>query len=238
MKELDPVYYWFFLLAAVLCYLIGSFNFAVLISKIKKRDIRSQGSGNPGTMNMTRTFGVKIGIINLVCDIVKGGIPAVVAWIIYKDYYFAGTTVAVADFMRYFCGMFVIIGHIFPITMHFKGGKGIASTIGLFLFALPCEEWWYFPVALCVLAVVIVYVIFFELGSIGSLVGVTSFSVWQAALFVTRYCDVIMNVWVIAMLLIILVINLLTWIAHHKNIYKLLAGEEHRTKIRKRHKSI
>ncbi len=238
MRELDPVYYWFFLLAAVLCYLIGSFNFAVLISKIKKRDIRSQGSGNPGTMNMTRTFGVKIGIINLVCDIVKGGIPAVVAWIIYKDYYFAGTTVAVADFMRYFCGMFVIIGHIFPITMHFKGGKGIASTIGLFLFALPCEEWWYFPVALCVLAVVIVYVIFFELGSIGSLVGVTSFSVWQAALFVTRYFDVIMNVWVIAMLLIILVINLLTWIAHHKNIYKLLAGEEHRTKIRKRHKSI
>lgn len=234
MKELEPVYYWFFLLAAVLCYVIGSFNFAVLISKIKKSDIRSQGSGNPGTMNMTRTFGVKIGIINFICDIIKGGIPALVAWIIYKDYYFAGTTVAVADFMRYFCGMFVIIGHIFPFTMHFKGGKGIASTIGLFLFALPCEEWWYFPVALCVLAVVIVYVIFFELGSMGSLLGVTSFSVWQAALFVTRYSGNLTNAWVIAMLLIVLVINLLTWIAHHKNIYKLLAGEEHRTKVRKR----
>lgn len=234
MKELEPVYYWFFLLAAVVCYLIGSFNFAVLIARLKKVDIRHQGSGNPGTMNMTRTLGTKFGIINFICDVLKGGLPALIGWVIYKDYVFAGTTIAVADFARYFFGLFVIIGHIFPITMGFKGGKGIASTIGLFLFALPCEQWWYFLIALGMLAVVIVYVIFFELGSMGSLLGVTSFSIWQSALFVLRYSDRLQNLWVVIMLLMLLTINLLTWIAHHKNIYKLLAGEEHRTKVRKK----
>lgn len=238
MRELSSVYYWYFLLAAVVCYLIGSFNFAVLIARVKKVDIRHQGSGNPGTMNMTRTLGTKFGIINFICDVLKGGVPTLVGWIIYKDYVFVGTTIAVSDFARYFFGLFVIVGHIFPVTMGFKGGKGIASTIGLFLFALPCEQWWYFLIALGVLAVVIVYVIFFELGSMGSLLGVTTFSIWQAALFVGRYSDLLTNIWVVVMLMILLAINLLTWIAHHKNIYKLLAGEEHRTKVRKNKKQV
>lgn len=226
MRELEPVYYWYFLLAAVLCYLVGSFNFAVLISKIKKRDIRSQGSGNPGTMNMTRTFGAKIGAINFICDVLKGGLPALVGWLIYKNFWFYGTDIAVSDFARYFFGVFVIIGHIFPVTMRFKGGKGIASTIGLFLFAIPCETWWFLFIALAIVGVVIFYVIFFELGSMGSLLGVTALSIFQAIIFVLRYHDKLSDPWVVSMLMIILLINILTWVAHHKNIYKLLAGEE------------
>lgn len=238
MKELNLNYCWFFVLAALLCYLIGCFNFAVLISRLKKRDIRTQGSGNPGTMNMTRTMGAKFGAITFFCDIVKGGLPAVVAWVIFRNYYFAGTTVAVADFARYFCGMFVIIGHIFPVTMRFKGGKGIASTMGLFLFALPCEQWWYFFIAFVILLIAVLYVVFFELGSMGSLIGVTSLSIWQAALFALRYDGQMTSPWVIAMLMFILAINLLTWLAHHKNIYKLLAGEEHRTVVRKKRRTL
>ena len=139
MKEfyIADGWYWF-LIAAVVCYFIGCFNFAVLISHFKKKDIRKVGSGNPGTMNMTRTFGMKIGVLNFFCDLIKGGVPALAGYLIFKDYVFAGTEVLVSDFARYFFGVFVIIGHIFPVTMKFKGGKGIASTFGMFVFALFC----------------------------------------------------------------------------------------------------
>ncbi len=234
MKEffISEDWYWF-VLAAVVCYLVGCFNFAVLISHFKKKDIRDVGSGNPGTMNMTRTFGLKTGAVNFFCDVLKGGVPALAAYFIFKDYVFAGTGVSVSDFARYFFGLFVIIGHIFPVTLKFKGGKGIASTMGLFLFALPCENWWYVFIVAALLICVLLFIIVTEWGSMGSLLGVASLTVWQAALFAVRYSENFTNVWVIVTLMILLAINLLTWIAHRKNIFKLLAGEEHRTSVKK-----
>lgn len=239
MKELvfSDSWYWF-LLGMVMSYFIGCFNFAVLISHIKKKDIRDIGSGNPGTMNMTRTFGLKIGAINFFCDVIKGGLPAVIGWLIFKDYVFEGTAVAVSDFVRYLFGTMVIIGHIFPVTMKFKGGKGIASTMGLLAFALACDEWWYFPIAVVLLFGVLAYIVFSELGSMGSLLGVSILTIFQAAVFVVRYYDCITNLWVVLILMLLLSINLLTWIAHHKNIIKLLAGEEHHTSVRKKKKAV
>ncbi|MDE7306075.1 MAG: glycerol-3-phosphate acyltransferase [Clostridia bacterium] len=237
MKEffIADGWYWF-LIAAAACYIIGCFNFAVLISLIKKKDIRGEGSGNPGTMNMTRTFGLKVGAVNFFCDVVKGGAPAIAAYFIFKGYVFAGTEVFVSDFARYFFGLFVIIGHIFPVTMKFKGGKGIASTMGLFAFALPCEKIWFLPVALALLICVLLYIVITEWGSMGSLLGVASLTVWQAALFAVRYSNCLKNAWVVATFMILLALNFLTWFAHRKNIFKLLAGEEHRTSVRKRKK--
>ncbi len=231
----SEIWYWFLLCAAA-CYLTGCFNFAVVISHFKKSDIRNVGSGNPGTMNMTRTFGLKIGAINFFCDVIKGGLPAVIGWLIFRNYVFAGTDVLVSDFARYFCGLFVIIGHIFPVTMKFKGGKGIASTMGLFSFALPCEQWWYFPIAVVFLFGVLGYIAVTEWGSMGSLIGVSGLTVWQASLFIIRYENEITNPWIISLLMILFVINVLTWVAHRKNIYKLFAGEEHHTAVKKRKK--
>ena len=238
MNVLQNSNLWCLAVVAVVSYLIGCFNFAVLISHIKKKDIRSEGSGNPGTMNMTRTFGLKIGAINFFCDVIKGGLPAVICWIIFKDYYFEGTTVVVSDFMRYFCGVFVIIGHIFPVTMKFKGGKGIASTMGLFAFAIPCEPngWWYFFIAVAILVGVLLYITFTEWGSMGSLIGVSGLTVFQMILFILRYYGNLSNTWVISIFMILLLINFLTWFAHRKNIYKLVAGEEHHTAVRKHKK--
>ncbi len=232
MKELafSECWYWF-LLAAVVCYFIGCFNFAVLISHFKKKDIRTSGSGNPGTLNMTRTFGLKVGAINFLCDILKGGLPAVAAHFIFRDFVFAGTDVWVSDFARYFCGIFVIIGHIFPVTMKFKGGKGIASTIGLLGLGLTCECAWYLPICFGVGAVIVLYIAVTEMGSMGSLLAVASFTVWQGAIFFIRYQNELLNVWLMLVFMILLSINLLTWGAHHKNIFKLLAGEEHHTAV-------
>ena len=94
-------------------------------------------------MNMTRSLGLKFGAVNFFCDVFKGGLPVLAAYFLFKDYVFENSSVVVSDFARYFFGLFVIIGHIFPVTLKFKGGKGIASTMGAFLFALPCEEWWF-----------------------------------------------------------------------------------------------
>lgn len=230
------VWYWF-LLAAVVSYFIGCFNFAVLISRFKKGDIRHTGSGNPGTMNMTRTFGIKVGAINFLCDVLKGGVPTVAGYLIFRGFVFTGTDVAVSDFARYFFGLFVIIGHIFPVTMKFKGGKGIASTVGLLGMGLCCEQVWFLPIVLAAGASVVAFIIFTEMGSMGSLLGVAAFTVWQAVLFVVRYQRELINVWVILIFMLLLIINLFTWCAHRKNIYKLLAGEEHRTSVRKRKKA-
>lgn len=230
-------WYWF-LIAAVVCYFIGCFNFAVLISHFKKSDIRNIGSGNPGSMNMTRTFGLKIGAINFFCDAIKGGLPALVGWLIFKNYTFAGTQILVSDFARYFFGTFVIIGHIFPVTMKFKGGKGIASTLGLFLFALPCEQWWYFFIVAVFFVLVLLYIALTEWGSMGSLIGVSGMTIWQASIFVLRYEAELsqFNPVVISMLAMLLAINLLTWLRHSANIYKLIAGEEHHTSVIKHKK--
>lgn len=238
MKVLSYTDLWCLAVVAVVSYFIGCFNFAVIISHIKKKDIRSEGSGNPGTMNMTRTFGLKIGAINFFCDVIKGGLPAVIAWIIFKNYVFVGTTVIVSDFMRYFCGLFVIIGHIFPVTMKFKGGKGIASTMGLFAFAIPCEPngWWYIFIAVAILVGVLLYITLTEWGSMGSLIGVSGLTIFQAVLFILRYSDNLLNPWIISVFMILLLINFLTWFAHRQNIFKLVAGEEHHTAVRKHNK--
>ena len=234
MKELyfSQSWYWF-LLMAVVCYLLGCVNFAMIIARTKHKDAHKIGSGNPGTMNMSREFGLKVGLVNFLLDVSKGGIPALISYFVFRDYVFAGTDVVVSDVTRYLCGVFVIIGHIWPVTMRFQGGKGIASTLGLFWFALGCEQGWYAAVAFLWLVCVLTFIAVTEWGSMGSLLGVTGFSLWQGIIFYLRYAPELMNVWVIVLFMLLILLNFLTWFAHRKNLVRLFAGEEHRTSVKK-----
>lgn len=225
--------WWQFLVVAIVCYLVGCFNFAVFISRLKGNDVTKLGSGNPGTMNMSREFGLKIGLLTFFCDALKGGIPALIGYFIYRNFVFAGTSVLVADFIRYFCGMFVVVGHIFPVTMRFKGGKGIASTLGLFWVSLSCENIWLLLISFAWLLCLVVFILLTEWGSLGSLLGVSVFSVIQLIIFFFRYNEQGVNAYLVCTYSLILVINLLTWFAHHKNLARLFSGEEHRTSIKK-----
>lgn len=239
MKQfyLSNGWYWLVLLG-IACYFIGCFNFAVLISRLKKRDIRKSGSGNPGTMNMFREFGWKIGCATFFSDAFKGGIPAVISYFIFRNYVFAGTEVLVSDFTRYFCGLCVIIGHIFPVTLKFHGGKGIASTLGLCWLCLTCEKWWYLFIGFVLLVFVLLYIMKFHWGSMGSLMGVTAFTIWQGIIFYLKYTVTIGNVVYVALIFMpLLLLNLFTWCAHRKNIVRLLSGEEHLTGAKKKKKS-
>lgn len=225
--------WWQFLIVAVVCYLIGCFNFARMISKFKHKDITKIGSGNPGTMNMSREFGLKVGVLTFLCDALKGGLPALVAYFLYKNYVFAGTAVLVSDFMRYFCGLFVIVGHIFPAPSKFKGGKGIASTLGLFWVCLSCESLWWLLVVFVLLWGIVLFIFLTEWGSLGSLLGVTGFSIIQMVIFFVRYANTAVNPYLVCLYLIVFAINVLTWCAHHANLARLFSGEEHHTSIKK-----
>ncbi len=225
--------WWQIPLVAIVCYFIGCFNFARLISKKKHKDITKIGSGNPGTMNMSREFGLKIGLITFLCDAMKGGLPALISYFIYRNYHFAGTAVQVSDCSRYFCGLFVIIGHIFPITAGFKGGKGIASTLGLFWAGLSCESPWWILVAFLYLVFIVVFIFLTEWGSLGSLLGVTGMSIMQMVIFSLQYGVGVFNAYLVAAYGCILAINILTWSAHHANLARLFSGEEHHTSIKK-----
>ena len=241
----SDIWYWV-VLGCILSYFVGCFNFAVLISNLKHKDIRSQGSGNPGTMNMSRTFGWKIGLINFLCDALKGIVPVMVGHLVFSGMFFAlpavppqsaqaavGVNVAVSDLARYLFGLCAVIGHVFPVTMKFKGGKGIATTLGVFTCGVTCEVGWFFALAFAFLVFIVLYIYAFEWGSMGSLIGVSGFTVWQGIIFFLRYQAQLSNGYAIALFMVLLAFNLITWIAHHKNLYRLMGGEEHRTSIKK-----
>lgn len=234
MTELSffDVWYWL-LLGAILSYFIGCFNFAVLISHFKKSDIRNIGSGNPGTMNMSRTFGWKIGVINFLCDAFKGALPVLISYFVFRDYVFEGTQYCIADFARFFFGLFVIIGHVFPVTMGFKGGKGIASTMGIFWASLSCETWWLFFVVLAVLVSEVVAIFLTEIGSMCSLLCISVLTIWQATMLYFKYSFDVSQLFFILTIAVLVAINLISWLAHHENIVKIMAGEEHHTSVKK-----
>ncbi len=219
--------WWQFLLLAVGSYLIGNVNFAVIISKIKKKDIRSIGSGNPGTLNMSRNFGLKVGVLTLLLDILKGAIPTFIGYIIYKDMYFVGTTLPINQVAKVGCGFFAVLGHIFPVFMKFKGGKGIATTIGVFAVCNPL-------VALISGVLAIAFILITEIGAMGSFIATTPgaifacYSVYeyyiqsQSVTLLNSLLASISNLFVVSIIV-------LTWYAHRKNIERMLTGEEHPT---------
>ena len=224
--------WWQFVIMAVVCYLVGSANFAKIISRANRGDITKMGSGNPGTMNMIRNFGFRLGLLTFFCDALKGGLPVLIAHLIYQGQFFAGTAVYVSDVARYFCGLFVIIGHIFPITLGFKGGKGIASTFGIFWMALSCENLlWALFGAFAVLGI-LAFIYASEWGSLGSLLGVSVFCVAQMAVFFFRYAYLLVDIYMVWTYLLPFVIVTITWLAHWQNLVRLFAGEEHRTSLK------
>ena len=147
---------------ALCSYFIGNVNFALIISKLKHKDIRKMGSGNPGTLNMSRNLGIKIGVLTLVLDVLKGALPALAGYLVFKKYFFEATSFCVADFALYLCGLCVIIGHIFPVFLGFHGGKGIACTGGLMVAVCPICV----PICLTIFLATVLITKYVSLGSI------------------------------------------------------------------------
>lgn len=226
-------WYWF-LAVAVVGYLIGSLNFAFLISKLFKKDITKMGSGNPGTMNMVREFGPVIGFTTFFLDAFKGGLPAIGAYFLFKDFYFVGTDFCVGRFTEALCGLFAVLGHVYPVTLRFKGGKGIATGIGLFWLTLGTHNPWLFLWGGLVVLSEPIAVSLVKKSSLCSLCYLTGFGIWQMIVLKTSYNAG--GIGLAASLLLVFITVVVSWVAHGKNLRNLLSGEEHVTMLFKKKK--
>ena len=100
---------------ALVSYMFGNINWAIIISKSKHKDIRSMGSGNPGTLNMSRNLGLKFGLLTFFLDIMKGVIPTLTAYFVFYGKFFKNSEFYISDFAIFLCGLSVVLGHIYPI---------------------------------------------------------------------------------------------------------------------------
>jgi acyl phosphate:glycerol-3-phosphate acyltransferase len=193
------------ILIVVVAYLIGSIPFGYLI--VRKRfgaDIRETGSGGTGATNVSRRAGKAAGVLTLVLDLLKGSAAVLIAQKLSADNWLVATA-AIA----------VIAGHIFPVWLSFRGGKGVATAVGVFLVLAP--------VALVCAGVVFFAIVAFtryvSLGSIIAAILIPLF-VWLQSVFVSPIADLrpLLTAAIVAAVLILF--------AHRGNIERLARGNE------------
>ena len=207
-----------YVLLVIGSYFIGNISWARIISKKHNGDITKNGSGNPGTMNMLRTYGVGLGLLTLILDAIKGVVTSLAGLFLFKY------TNLNAEIGLYVGGLSAVVGHMFPVIYKFKGGKGVATSLGVFMVANPL---W----LLIAFIGGFIYVWFFDYGSVASLVIITFMSIMQGYHNNKTYAGDLQTLLVLNML--IFAIFCLVWIAHRKNIVRLLVGKENKANLQK-----
>ena len=188
-------------LLIVAAYLLGSIPTGLLLGKMFGIDVRKAGSGNIGATNVYRTAGKKLGIITLLADSLKGAVPVVAARYLDMD----AAVVAAA-------GLAAFLGHVFPFYLRFKGGKGVATALGVFLAAAPAAV----GIALLAFLGVVLKTRYVSLGSIVAAALVPPL----VGAFAAPPAVVVMAVIVSAVVI---------W-RHRENIQRLYAGTENKFK--------
>ncbi len=211
--------------SCVLCYLIGSVIFGVIISKLTTgKDVRKSGSGNAGATNVMRTVGVAPAVLTFAFDAVKCAIAMLIAK--YLMLIPIASKIAVpemlsVEYMQYLLGFFAMLGHSYPVFFKFKGGKAVSSSVGVMF----CLNW---QIALFVLLIFIVCVVLTRIVSLGSVVGAVQFIVLS---FVYSMGNApLMRLYIT---LLAAPIGLLVIFRHAENIKRLMKGEESPLKPKK-----
>ena len=151
------------LISAVLSYLLGSFNSSILVVRLlKHQDIREFGSHNAGLTNTLRCFGKGCAALTLVGDLAKGIVAVLLSKGICELLGTGLTAQNDVHFIGYIAGIFAILGHVFPIYYHFKGGKGVLVGVSVFLGI----DWKVFLCLIVIFAVVLAISKYVSLGSI------------------------------------------------------------------------
>lgn len=116
----------------IIGYAFGNISPGIIFAKLKGVNLRKVGSGNVGSTNVSRALGFKMGLLTLFCDCMKAIVPAVFSYFLFKNHVDADIKL----FMSY-AAFGAVLGHIFPVLMKFKGGKGIATSLGFLIIAEP-----------------------------------------------------------------------------------------------------
>ena len=209
------------LISAVLSYLLGSFNSSILVVRLlKHQDIREFGSHNAGLTNTLRCFGKGCAALTLVGDLAKGIVAVLLSKGICELLGTGLTAQNDVHFIGYIAGIFAILGHVFPIYYHFKGGKGVLVGVSVFLGI----DW---KVFLCLIVIFAVVLAISKYVSLGSIIAPACcpvvtflFQFWQRGdlpmwyLWLNTGLAALMGAWVIYM--------------HRTNIQRLKAGNENK----------
>jgi glycerol-3-phosphate acyltransferase PlsY len=190
-------------------YLLGSIPTGFLVARARGIDIRKVGSGNIGATNSMRVLGKPAGIFVLLVDVLKGF--AAVAWLPILVLKIFSTTQIDLETLRIVAGIFAVLGHNYPCWLKFKGGKGIATTAGVFLALAP----WALLVALVVFILAVALTKYVSVGSIAAAIALPA-TVW------------IMSPHNLFLNLVTTALGALAIFKHRKNMQRLLAGTENR----------
>jgi|TARA_B110000459_G_scaffold152697_1_gene166713 acyl phosphate:glycerol-3-phosphate acyltransferase len=212
MIELEYIYF------ILIAYLLGSFPSAILIGKIfYKIDVREFGSGNAGATNTFRVLGKKAGLPVLFLDVLKGFLSVnLIAFLDLIPFSIDGIFELQLTF-----GIAAVIGHLFPVFTGFRGGKGIATLLGILIGIHPTA-------AICSSLVFIIIFLIFKFVSLASIIASLSFPV-----LIYLLSDSTPN----SLIIFSIFVPVLSLITHQKNIERLVRGEETKAKILKKKKN-
>ncbi len=216
------------LLCIIIPYLLGSLNFGVMISRKRYNDdIRTHGSGNAGATNMLRTFGTKAAILTMAGDMLKAVVAVGLGYLIVGvngEFPIAGsdqTYRMVDQFGAAIAGLFVMLGHMFPIFFKFKGGKGVSTSAMVVLMISPIS----FVICLLIFVIIVVGTRYVSLGSV---MGMIFYPIILNAF--SRIYDPPRNS---TACMISVVMAVLVAFMHRENLKRLAAGNESKISFRK-----
>ena len=220
----------YYIIIGIIAYLIGSVNFSILISKkVAGFDLREKGSGNAGTTNVLRTVGKGAAAVTLILDILKGVVAIYVA-ILYGKIVAGITSLPIdASILAQVAGIFVILGHTYPIYFGFKGGKGVATSLGILITTN-------YQIGLICLVFALILIALTKMVSVGSLAAAILFPV--LTLFIDENYTVFLgkenyivsgNYFIYSIIIALIVI-----FNHRANIKRLLNGTENKISFKKK----
>ena len=207
----------FNVITAIIAYLIGSVNFFFILSKkMAGFDVREKGSGNAGTTNMLRSVGKKAAALTLICDVLKGVVAILIAMFIGWAFKVENQALLVQ-----IAGIAVVLGHTFPIFFGFKGGKGVATSLGILIMS----NW---QIGLICLVFGVLLIALTRMVSVGSCAAAVLFPV--LTLFITDNYIVSQGSGYLIYSIILAVIVLFN---HRSNIKRIMTGKENRISFKK-----
>ena len=204
-----------YIIVTIIAYLLGSISFSVIISKkMAGFDVREKGSGNAGSTNVLRTVGKKAAILTLICDCLKGIVAILIAVLASKIV--KGTD---AGLLVQLAGVAVVIGHTFPIFFKFKGGKGVATSLGVLLII----NWQIGLICLVFALTLMALTRFVSLGSVSAAILFPILTIFIQENYIVPGNYIIFGV----VLAAIVVFN------HRANVRRLLTGTENKLSFKK-----
>lgn len=210
-----------YILMAVIAYAIGSVNFSIIFSKkLAGFDVREKGSGNAGTTNMLRSVGKGLAALTLICDILKGVVAILIAyWVgnISKDNTNPEILIQIA-------GIFAVIGHTFPVYFGFKGGKGVATALGILLLI----NW---QIGLICLVFALLVMILTRMVSLGSIMAAVLFPV--LTIFITPGDNSHYLVNEGSYIIFGFIMAIIVIFNHRANLMRIYKGEENKISFKK-----